>query len=109
MGVRYDNFQRLSPARKRLVRIWQVSGFCTLSDLTIRDGEPILDPRPRVIDHYKFPGQNGPRPEAALEDFTLKTEAREFFECLDRIKDGTVIQLDIQHGLPSRMQVERRV
>ena len=107
MGVRYDNFQRLSPARKRLVRIWQGSGFCTIENLIIRNCEPVLDPLPRIIDQYRFPGENGPCAEATLADFALPAQMREFFSCLDRLKDGTVLRLEVQHGLPFRMDVER--
>jgi hypothetical protein len=96
----------LSPSRKTLVQLMQHINFGTIENLAIRNGEPVLDPLPRVIRDVKFRGQNGPRHETDLKDFALKGEVRALFEHLDRLGNGTIERLEVQHGLPFRMQLE---
>ena len=50
--------------------------------------------------------ENGPRPEADIEDFALKAQVRDLFAHLDALGNGTIRRLEVQHGLPFRMQVE---
>jgi len=51
----------------------------------------------------KFGGENGPRPEATIEDFLLKSQVIEFIDQLSRLGDGIVESLEVRHGLPFRM------
>jgi hypothetical protein len=80
--------------------------FGTIEGLVIRDGEPVFDPRPRVVRDVKFGAKNGPRPESRLDDFVLKDEVREFFAQLDALGNVTIRRLEVKHGLPFRMEVE---
>ena len=73
--------------------------------LAIRGGQPVLDSPPEIVREVKFGGENGPRPEAAIEDFLLKAQVVEFFDQLRRLGDGVVESLEIKHGLPFRMTV----
>lgn len=96
----------LSPARQRLVAWMQRLGFGLIEGLTIQNGEPVFDPPPRVIRDVKFCAENGPRPEAGIDDFVLKAQVRDLFVHFDRLANGTIRRLDVQHGLPFRMQIE---
>lgn len=96
----------LSGHRARLVEWMQRLGFGTIENLVVRDGEPILDPPPRVVSHVKFGAENGPRPEAVLEEFTLKAQVRDLFDRFDSLSNVTIRALEVKHGLPFRMQVE---
>jgi len=96
----------LSPQRRQLVEIMQGLNFGHIEGLHIRDGEPVLDPLPRIIREVKFGGENGPHPKASVEDFLLKSQVCEFFAQLDEMGDGTVISLEVKHGLPFKMTVE---
>lgn len=96
----------LSLARTGLVEWMQRIDFGTIEYLVIREGEPVLDPRPRVIRDVKFGGENGPRPERALDDFVLKAQVLDLFAQLDSLSNGTISRLEVKHGLPFRMQVE---
>jgi len=96
----------LSPARERLVEVMQGLNFGRLEELVIRDGEPVLDPPPCVVREIKFGGENGPRPEIGKEDFALKAQVRYLFAQMEAMGDGTIRCLEVQHGLPFRMQVE---
>jgi hypothetical protein len=80
--------------------------FGRIEVLRVRDGEPTFDPSPRVIREVKFGGENGPHPKSGAEDFQLKAEVRELFARFEEMGDGTVISLEIKHGLPFRMHIE---
>jgi hypothetical protein len=80
--------------------------FGRIFDLEVRDGQPVMDPLPRVVREIKFGGDNGPRPEAAKPDFTLKTQVRDLFAELEALGDGMIPYIEIQRGLPFRMVVE---
>ena len=81
-------------------------GFGTIEQLVIRQGEPVLDPPPKVVRDVKFGAENGPRPESDLNDFVLKAQVRDLFAQLDALGNGTIRCLEVKHGLPFRMQVE---
>ena len=81
-------------------------GFGTIEQLVIRQGEPVLDPPPKVVRDVKFGAENGPRPESDLNDFVLKAQVRDLFEQFDVMGNGTIRCLEVKHGLPFRMQVE---
>jgi len=96
----------LSEPRVRLVELMQRVNFGRIEHLTVRDGEPMFDPPPRVIREIKFGGDNGPRPEAVKSDFTLKAQVRDLFVQLEALGDGVIPCIEIQRGLPFRMTVE---
>lgn len=109
-GGRRNHPQRsksaLSPDGARLVELMQDINFGRVEGLVISDGQPVLDPPPRVVREIKFGGENGPRPEAAIDDFALKAQVVELFRTLDDLRDGVIEVLEIKHGLPFRMAVE---
>src|SRR5262245_29359127 len=76
---------RLTAGRSELVELMQVINFGRVEGLTIRDGEPILDPLPRIVREVKFGGDNGPRPELGSNDFALKSQVVELFRHLDEL------------------------
>jgi hypothetical protein len=95
-----------SPSRARLIEWMQRIGFGTIEQLVIRQGEPVLDPPPKVVRDVKFGAENGPRPESDLNDFVLKAQVRDLFAQFDVMGNGTIRCLEVKHGLPFRMQVE---
>jgi len=96
----------LSHSRAQLVERMQRLGFGTIENLTIRDGEPVLDPPPRVIRDAKLGGESGPCPGGKPGDFALKAQVLDLLTRLDRIGNGTIRCLEVKHGLPFRMQWE---
>lgn len=96
----------LSPARQQLVTQMQRINFGSIEHLAIVDGDPVLDPLPRFVRELKFGADNGPRPEATLNNFTLKTQVAELFEVLDQLGTGRVERIEIKHGVPFRMVLE---
>jgi hypothetical protein len=84
--------------------------FGRIEGLVIREGEPVLNnPVPRIILEVKFAGENGPRAEASLEDFALKSQVVDLLSYFERLQNVTIDVLTIKHGLPFSMQVEQMV
>ena len=96
----------LTPSQQQLLTEMQRINFGRIFDLEVRDGQPVMDPPPRVIREIKFGADNGPRPEAAKADFTLKAQVRDLFAQLEALGDGVIPCIEIQRGLPFRMIVE---
>jgi hypothetical protein len=85
----------------------QALNFGRVENLAVRNGQPVLDPMPRVVEEIKFGGDNGPRPEHDRADFQLKAQVVELFHQLDRLGSGSVEVLEVKHGLPFRMLIAR--
>jgi len=96
----------LSHARVRLIELMQRINYGRIEGLSVRRGEPVLDPPPRIIREIKCSGENGPRPESAKADFGLKVQVRDLFAQLEALGDGVIPCIEIQRGLPFRMSVE---
>ena len=94
------NKASLSPARRRLLEICQEINFGRLENLSIRDGEPVLDPLPSIVQQLKFGGENGPRPELGAPDFQLTKQHGDLFDYFDQLQNGVIATLEVQYGLP---------
>jgi hypothetical protein len=97
----------LSISKQRRLRLMQKINFGRIEGLQVRAGEPSFDPAPRVVQDIKLGGENGPRPELAHEDFSLRTQVSELFEHLSHLGDGSVAMIEVKHGLPFRLVIER--
>ena len=95
----------LSEARRRLLELMQELDFGRIEALAVRAGQPVLDPPPRIVREHKFGGENGPRGERRLGDFTLKEQVLELFDEFDRLGEGVIDVLTVKHGLPFNMHV----
>jgi hypothetical protein len=96
----------LTPAEAQLVEIMQRLDFGTIEGLIVHGGQPVLEPRPRVIRDLKFGTRTGARPEAGLVDFALKSSVTDLITALHSLGNVRVSRLEVRHGLPFRMQVE---
>lgn len=96
----------LSAPRRRLLEIMQRLNFGRVDDLEIRNGDPVFNPVPRIVQDIKLGGENGPRPEIDSADFVLKTQVAEFFDHLSRLGNGSVESIEVKHGLPFRLVIE---
>ena len=99
----------LSEPRKRFLELMQDINFGWIERLQLQDGDPMFDPAPRVVREHKFGGENGPRKEKAIHDYALKRQVRELLEYFDEIRNGTIERIEVQRGLPFRMNVEGRI
>ena len=95
-----STFASLSPARRRLLRLMQRLNFGRIEELSIRRGEPLFDPMPRVVVEHKFSSENGARPEAGMADFPLKNQHLDLFRLFDSLQDENFAMLRVMHGTP---------
>ncbi len=96
----------LSESQTQFIELMQRINYGRIEGLSIRRGQPVLEPPPRIIREIKFGGDNGPRPEVAKTDFALKAQVRDLFAQLEALGDGVIPCIEIQRGLPFRMTVE---
>ena len=96
----------LSDPHRRLIETMQRLNFGRIENLPIRDGAPIFGPGARFIQKVKIGGDNGPRPEAAFDDFLLKKQTVELIETLTDLGDGMVLAIEVKHGLPFALEIE---
>lgn len=99
----------LTPAGARLVKLMQGINFGCIEMLVVRDGEPVLNPPPRVIREVKFGGDNGRRLEASLSGFVLKKDVVELLSQITNLGNATIRSIEIKHGLPFKMTIEEGV
>lgn len=95
----------LSLPRARLIESMQKLGFGTIENLVVLDGEPVFNPPPQFIRNVKFGGENGPRPEASLDDFALKERVQDLLNQFESLRNATIRRLEVRYGLPFRMDV----
>ena len=101
-----DRKSSLSPSQQKLLTEMQRINYGRIEGLPVRDGQPVMDPPPRIVREIKFSGENGPRPESAKADFALKVQVLELLAQLEAMGDGVIPCIEIQRGLPFRMTVE---
>ncbi len=95
----------LTAAQRALTETFQGLGFGRIEGLIIRNGQPVLDPRPRIVRAVKIKGRNGPRKESRLADFQLKAELVEFFGHLTSIGNGVIELIEVRDGLPCHFMI----
>jgi len=102
-----STYQKLTPARQRLVKLMFQVQFGLLRNLRITRGQPDLGPALEVVEDVKLDSQWEPRSEPQPDDFELKDQVKKLFVELDRIGDGTLEELIIRHNLPFRFTFRR--
>ena|ERR1041385_577091 len=101
--------RHLSMARQQLIVMAQRLCFGTIHCLQLREGEPVLAPPPRVVRRKKTGGPNQPRPEADVPDFVLKHEWLDLFQDMDAIQNGSILSIQVAHGLPIVYEFEDQI
>lgn len=96
----------LSQPRQRLVEFLNAVHFGRIEGLVVRQGEPGLSPRPRVVRAFKFGGGQPLAAPPAPGDFLLKAHHRDLLRCLDQVGDSVLACLEVKHGLPFHLLVE---
>jgi hypothetical protein len=79
--------------------------FGSIENLHIEEGDPVLDPPPRIFHEIKFGGVNAPPSDTFWRDFYLKAQVVEFFNFLNDVRHGVIHRIEIKHGLPFRVVV----
>jgi hypothetical protein len=97
----------LNDPQRRLVEMLQNLNWGRIENLCVRGGEPTYEPAPRIIQTVKMGGQNGPRPEADLDEFWLKQPVIDLFQTIADLHEGKILVIEVKHGLPFAVQIER--
>lgn len=97
------NYRGLSAACKQLLRIMQENPYCRIDHLAVVNGQPRFDQNTKIIAEHKFGGNDGPRREVSLADYSLKKEHVDLLQQLDAIGSGVILTLEVKGGLPFRM------
>jgi hypothetical protein len=95
----------LSSAGRRLVEVFQRIRYGSIGRLQVRSGEPVLGGL-RWVRKVKVLGENEAHPAIDRDDFPLRREVVEFFNLLDRVCDGVVLNIEVRNGLPFSFEVE---
>jgi hypothetical protein len=98
----------LSAPRQKLLGLMRQMYFGKIEDLVIQGKEPSFDPTPRITQEIKL-GIDGGQLPAEGQDFALKRSVTDLFGYFDRLGDGSVVTIEIRHGLPARLLVSRSV
>jgi hypothetical protein len=98
----------LSNPLHQLIELMQFINFGRIESLHVHGGQPVFEPAPRVIQKLKMGGENGPRPEAGLQDFWLKQQTVELLRAIAELGDGEVSVIEVKHGLPYSVEIERQ-
>jgi hypothetical protein len=99
----------LSKDQSDLVELCQQHPFSRIESLRVRNGQPVLTPPPKIIQKLRMGGDNRPRPESTLPDFWLKKQLVELLETIADLGDGEIRTIEVAHGLPLLVEIERRV
>ncbi len=96
----------LTGDQAQLVKLMQALNFGRIEELGVRGGQPVFDPKPRVIQKVKIGADNAPRPEFLSADFRLKNGIVELLAMIERLRDGEVRSIEIRCGLPVSAEIE---
>lgn len=99
----------LSKSQSRLIELLQKLNFGRVEGLHVRNGEPVFDPAPRVVQKLKMGADNSPRPESALQDFLLKHQTIEMLQAIADLGEGQVLAIEVKNGLCFSLEIEHPV
>ena len=97
---------KLSFARRNLLTLLREIGFGYIENLLVKQGEPVLEPLPRIMRDVKLKRRDDVGGNWIGDDFVLKEEMIELFVHLERLCDGTVARVEVRHGVPFRILIE---
>jgi hypothetical protein len=95
----------LEAGQRRIVEIIELIGFGSIHGLLIREGQPCYDPAPRILQSIKLSAKQEHELARGNAD-TLKKEFESLFEHLSRLRHA-IVDIEVQHGVPFRVIVER--
>jgi hypothetical protein len=97
----------LSPGRRKLVEVMRQLHFGRIENLVVKNGDPAFDPRTRITQEIKLGPEAVARTVGSDTDFALKRQVLDLFDRLGELDKDSMITIEVRHGLPSRLVVER--
>ncbi len=98
----------LTSALQKLIAIMQRTGFGKVCGLQLINGQPQFQPAPLVLQDWKLDSMIAWRHQSYQSDFSLKVEHHRLIEIFDLIRNGSIAEIQIRHGLPFRVIAERQ-
>lgn len=95
----------LSQADKDLVDLMYEIYYGSIENLSIRGGQPVLHPAPRILRDVRLGRRESKRPVRSRQDFTLKAQHIDLLQQFKELGDGIIVRIDVQAGLPFRIRV----
>lgn len=102
--VRYSKLPR---PWQHLLRIFQSINHGRVEHIEIVNGSPVFVPYPTLVYEFKRGGDFAPRPEMELRDFQVGRDICELISVVSSIEKGVIRFIEVRHGLPHRMAVEK--
>lgn len=78
--------------------------FGRIENMFVRAGQPILDQGLKVVRVASMGGESGGTKLPGCDEIELKRAVCDLFEELARLGHGTVVKLELKHGLPCRLE-----
>ena len=100
--------RQLSAARAQLVELMQRINFGRIERMSVVNRQPVLSSIGKALSTIKLKSENGPRAELESSDFLLKQEIVRLCDQLDEIGDGEIDLIEVKHGLPFLLEIDRR-
>ena len=97
----------LSTARKKLLELIDETHFGRI-EATILRGEPDFSQPPTITKEIKLGLARPARSERNRAYFAIKSQFIELFDQLDRLRDGSIVTIEVRHSLPARLIVAER-
>jgi hypothetical protein len=102
-------FQTIAPAEQTLLKLIRRVGYGTLTDVPVQDGVPVLNGiRARLRRRLGKP-DHVPGPTDGKQDFVLKQLHLELLAQIRAVKQGRIVKLEIQDGLPVHLEIEEEL
>ncbi|MCK6486561.1 MAG: hypothetical protein L6R00_20825 [Phycisphaerae bacterium] len=100
----------LKPDERRLIEMARRVGFGCLTNIRVSDGEPRLAPRLTVRRKYRLGRPDRGRCLRLVhDDYKLKDQHRDFITHLRAIKEGVIVSIEIEDGLPVNLVVQEEL
>jgi hypothetical protein len=97
----------LNADQRQTVEIIEAMGFGVIERLVIRGGFPCFEREPRLLQTIKLDLDPHRQADRSCADLTLKQEFESLFDQLSGLGDA-IVDIEIRHGLPFKLVVERR-
>ena len=98
----------LPPAMIRLLDECRAINYGRIESLKVQGGVPVFDSVALIVEDAKLASDNDSRPATWQGDYEIKPQVAKLLQRLERMGNGRIKLLEVQHGLPFRIQTERR-
>jgi hypothetical protein len=101
-------FSDIPEPGQELIRIMQRIQYGSIDQLKIVNGSPDLSTL-KITRDIKFGNRNEPKDHLPYADHLLKQQHIEFFQMISVMRCTTIGRIEIQNGLPFRMNISEQV